>query len=173
MTLKIAQRIARGHPVVLTVVLLICFAVQFAVAVETVTPIARGILMAAPIGAMCLWWWAILVVARNSSGQPGSGRWDWLFAMPPLLALIAGLAAWSTENSPTAYALFALIFILLTMSAKALEKADASNGDPSVGRMLATFLLMYLSPVGVWVLRPKINRVTERTRLVAQTQPQT
>lgn len=163
MTLKIAQTVARGHPAILTVALLICFAAQLGMAVGTVAPLARGVLMAAPIGVMCLWWWASLVVARNGSNQASSGRWDWLFIMPPLIALISGLAAWSTQNSPAAFAIFASVFVVLTMAAKALEKADAPDGNPSVGRMLATFLLMYLAPIGVWVLRSKIIRVAERS----------
>lgn len=168
MTLKIAQRLARGHPAILTIVLLICFATQFVMASETVTPIATGALRAAPIGMMCCWWWAVFVVARASVQQTSSGRWDWLFLMPSLLAFIAGIADWPTVNSPAAFAIFAALFVALTMSAKALEKADALDGNPSVGRILATFLLMYFGVIGVWVLRSKISRVADRTPLIAQ-----
>ncbi len=119
--------------------------------------------MAVPIGAMCVWWWAVLVVARNGSKPSGPGRWDWVFAIPPLLTLVAGLAGWPTENSPAAFAIFMAIIVALTMSAKTLEKADAPDGDLSVGRMLATFILMYLAPLGVWILRAKILRVAERS----------
>ena len=166
MTFKIARQVARGHPAGLTVVLLVCIAAQFAMTKATVAPLAKGALTAIPIGAMSCWWWAVLVVARNGVRQPSSNRWDWLFVVPPLLALIAGLAGWPTENSPVAFAIFAALFVGLTMSAKTLEKADAPDGNPSVGRMLATFLLMYFAPIGVWVLRSKIIRVSERSPLV-------
>ena len=69
-------------------------------------------------------------------------------------------------NSPVAFAIFAALFVGLTMSAKTLEKADAPDGNPSVGRMLATFLLMYFAPIGVWVLRSKIIRASEQPPLV-------
>jgi len=163
-----ARQIARGHPAVLTFVLIVFFAAQIAARGWTLSPFLKGALTAFPIGAMCGWWWAVLVVARDGVSQPGSGRWDWVFVTPPLLALIAGLAGWPTENSPVAFAIFFAIFVALTMSAKTLEKADAPDGDPSVGRMLATFLLMYLAPLGVWVLRSKIMRVAERSPLTAQ-----
>lgn len=173
MTLKLAGAVVRGHPAILTVALLLCFAAQFGMASATVTPLARGILMAAPIGAMCLWWWATLLVARHGSQQPSSGSWDLLFTIPPLLALMAGLAAWPTDNSPAAFAIFASLFTVLTMAAKGLEKADAPDGNPSVGRMMATFLLMYLAPIGVWVLRSKIVRAAERSASMAPPRHQT
>jgi len=51
----------------------------------------------------------------------------------------------------------------LSLSAKTLENVDAANGSPSVGRLLATALLMYLAPIGMWMLRPKILRVAARS----------
>jgi len=166
MMFQVARQVARGHPAALTVVLLVCFAAQFALTSPTAPPIAKGALMAAPIGVMCCWWWAVLVVARNGVREPGSNRWDWLFVVPPLLALTAGVSGWPTENSPVAFAIFAALFVGLTMSAKTLEKADAPDGNPSVGRMLATFLLMYFAPIGAWVLRSKIIRASEQPPLV-------
>ena len=160
---RIARQVARGHPAVLTLVLIVLFAAQIVTSSGTMSPLLRGALMAFPLGAMCGWWWAVLVVARD-----GVGRWDWVFVMPPLLALIAGFAGWPTVNSPVAFAIFFAVFVALTMAAKTLEKADAPDGDPSVGRMLATFLLMYLAPLGVWVLHSKIIRVADRSPIVAQ-----
>ena len=163
MTTKFARKVARGHPAALTVVLLVCFAAQVALTSSPVSPVAKGALMAAPLGAMCCWWWAVLVVAREGVRESRSNRWDWLFVVPPLLALTAGVAGWPTEDSPVAFAIFAALFVGLTMSAKTLEKADAQDGNPSVGRMLATFLLMYVAPIGVWVLRSKIIRVSKQS----------
>lgn len=168
MMFGIARQVARGHPAVLTLVLIVFFAAQIVASGWTMSPLLKGALMALPIGAMCGWWWAVLVVARGGVEQPSSGRWDWVFVTPPILALVAGLAGWPTENSPVAFAIFFAIFVALTMSAKTLEKADAPDGDPSVGRMLATFLLMYLAPLGVWVLRSKIIRVAERPPMIAR-----
>ena len=160
---RIARQVAQSHPAVLTFVLVVFYAAQIVASIGTISPLLRGALMAFPLGAMCGWWWAVLVVARD-----GVSRWDWVFVMPPLLALISGLAGWPTGNSPLAFAAFFAIFVGLTMASKTLEKADASDGNPSVGRMLATFLLMYFAPVGVWVLRAKINRVADRSPTTAQ-----
>lgn len=162
--IRIARRVARGHPAVLTLVLIFFFAAQIIGSSGTTSPILLGAIMALPLGAMCGWWWAVLVVARG-----GVDRWDGVFIVPPLLALIAALSGWPTVNSPVAFAIFLAIFVALTMAAKTLEKADAPDGDPPVGRMLATFLLMYLAPVGVWVLRSKILRVADRSPSTVQT----
>jgi hypothetical protein len=169
MTFKIARQIACVNPAALTAVLLMLgIAAPVMATSGMATPLVSSALTALLIGAMCTWWWAVLLVARNGLPHPHSGRWDWLFATPPLLVLTAGLANWPTVNSPAALAIFSTIFVVLTMSAKTLEKADAPDGDPSVGRMLATVVLMYVAPVGVWILHAKIKRIADRSPLIAE-----
>ena len=163
MSPDIAQRVVRWHPVILTLVLLAGLLAQLSVSGLDLPPFARGVLMLFPLGPMCLWLWAVFSVARCTSLNAPSGYWEWVFALPPAIALCAGLAGWSTNNSPAAFAVFMSLFVGLSLSAKTLENVDAPGGSASVGRMLATALLMYLAPIGMWVLRPKILRVAARS----------
>ena len=162
MPTDIAQWIARWHPIILTAAFLAGALAQLAFAGVTLPPMARGVLMLTSIGPLCLWLWAVFRVSRRASATAISGRWEWVFAIPPVVAFAAGFAGWSTNNSPAAFAIFASLFVGLSRAAKTLENVDATNGNASVGRMLTTALLMYLAPLGVWVLRPKILRVAAR-----------
>lgn len=159
----IAHRIARWHPIILTAVFLVGTLAQLSVFSLTLSPLARGILMLTPLGPMCIWLWAVFRVARRASETPIPSHREWVFAIPPVIAFAAGFAGWSTNNSPAAFAIFLSLFVGLSWAAKTLENVDAANGNASIGRMLATALLMYLAPLGVWVLRPKILRVAART----------
>ncbi len=164
MPTRIAQRIVRWHPFILTAVLLAGLIAQLSASDLTIPPLARGLLMLTPLGPTCVWLWAVFHVARRASPVAISAHWDWVFAFPPVISLAAGLAGWSTHNSPAASAVFLSLFVGLSLSARTLENVDAANGSASVGRLLATALLMYAAPIGMWVLRPKILRVAERSR---------
>ena len=154
-----AQRVVRWHPAILTVVLLAGLLVQLSVSGLTLPPLARGILMLTPLGPMCLWLWAVFYVARRASVTVISGHWDWVFVLPPAIAFAAGIAGWSTNNSPAATMIFLSLFVGLSLSGKTLENVAAADGNAPVGRMLATVLLMYFAPIGIWLLRSKILRV--------------
>ena len=162
-----AKHIARWHPGVLTTLMLVSFVAQMIASGVAVPPVARGVLISLPIGLICGWLWAVFNVSRHASLTPISPYWDSIFAIPPAVALAAGLTGWSTQNSPASFAIFLALFIGLSLAAKTLERVDAANGAPSVGRMLGTAALMYFAPVGVWVLRAKILRVTSRSDGVA------
>lgn len=164
MPTDIAQRVVRWHPIVLTGVLLAGLIAQLSVSDLAVRPLAKGVLMLTPVGPMCLWLWAVFSVASRASPTVISGSWDWVFALPPAIAVSAGLAGWSTHNSLAASAVFLSLFVALSLSAKTLENVDAVSGNASVGRLLATALLMYLAPIGMWVLHAKILRVAARSR---------
>lgn len=163
MSTDIAQRVVRWHPVILTLVLLAGLAAQLSVLNSDLPPSARGLLMLFPPGPVCLWLWAVFSVARRASLNAHSAYWEWVFAFPPAISLCAGLAGWSTNNSPAAFAVFLSLFVGLSLSAKTLENVDAPGGSASVGRMLATALLMYFAPIGMWVLHSKILRVAARS----------
>lgn len=154
-----AQRIARWHPIILTAVFLAGALAQVAYSGVTLPPLARGVLMLTAIGPLCIWLWAVFRVSRRASLTAISSRWEFVFAIPSVAAFAAGVAGWSTHNSPSAFAIFLSLFVALSLAAKTLENVDAANGHASVGRMLTTALLMYLAPFGVWVLHPKILRV--------------
>lgn len=159
----IAHRIATWHPRVLTTALLLAFLAQAVGSDLSLTTGMRGVLLALPIGAMCAWLWALFHLARRASPDPKSPHWEWVFVIPPAVALAAGLADWSTRNSPAAVTIFLGLFVSLSLAAKTLEKVDAAAGNPSVGRMLGTALLMHFAALGVWVLRPRILRMASRS----------
>jgi len=162
-----AKQIAKSPPGALTALLLVSVVAQMIASGVALPPVARGALISLPIGLICGWLWAVFNVSRHASLTPISPYWDWIFAVPPAVALAAGLAGWSTQNSPAAFAIFLALFVGLSLAAKTLERVDAANDAPSIGRMLGTAVLMYFAPVGVWVLRGKILRVTARSDDVA------
>lgn len=157
-----AKQIARWHPGVLTALLLVSVVAQMIASGVALQPVARGALISLPIGVICGWLWAVFNVSRHASRTPISPYWDWIFVIPPAIALAAGLAGWSTQNGPAAFVIFLALFIGLSLAAKTLERGVAINGDPSVGRMLGTAVLMYFAVVGVWALRAKILRLTSQ-----------
>lgn len=159
----ISRRTARAHPAILTAVLLISWFLQSVASSMAVPPLARGLLISIPLGAMCFWYWAVFAVARASKPDGKVPQWAWLFAVPPLLVLIVGFAGWSMNNSPAAFVFFVALFVAIWFAAQALENADAPGGPASIGRILGTILLMYFAPIGVWVLRLKIRRVEAKT----------
>jgi hypothetical protein len=162
MATGLAQRIVGLHPIVLTTVVVAVALAQLVILGSNVSALARGTFMLAFLGPMCIWLWAVFHTAGRASSKVVSSFWEWVFAASPAMAFTAGVAGWSTHNSPAAYAIFLSLFIGLAMAAKTLESADAANGSASIGRMLVTALLMYLFPIGVWVLRPKVLRVAQR-----------
>ena len=164
MPTDVAQRIVRWNPFLLTAVLLAGLIAQFSVPGVEAPPLTRALVMLTALGPMCVWLWAVFCVARRASPIAISGNWDWVFVLPPVISLVAGLSGWSTYNSPAASAIFLSLFVGLSLSAKTLENVDAVNGSASVGRLLATALLLYVAPVGMWVLRAKILRVAARSR---------
>lgn len=164
MLTDIARRIARWHPIVLTLAFVAGAFLEVASLGLTPPPLARGVLMLTSIGPLCVWLWAIFHVSRQASSAATSSYSEWVFALPPAVAFAAGVAEWSTHNSPAALAIFLGLFVALSQAAKRLENADAPDGNASVGRMLTTALLMFLAPFGVWVLYPKVLRVAARPR---------
>ena len=160
---EISRHIARAHPAILTSILLLSLGGYVLVSTSTVGPPVRVLVLTLPIGVICLWLWAVFAVARASSGGPKHALRDVLFAVPPALDFTAKLAGWSMNNSPAAFVFFASLFVALWFAAQALENADAPGNFASVGRILATALIMYLAPVGVWILHSKIMRVADRT----------
>lgn len=159
---ELSRYFARLHPAVLTAVLVAAMVVQIVLSGLHVTPLIRAIVTALPIAATCLWCWSIFRVAK-ACGAPGAGvTWGWLFAVPPIMPIIAALAGWSMQNSPAALAFFIVFFVALWFAAQALENADALNGQASAGQIVVTMFLMFFALLGVWILRPKIERLEAR-----------
>lgn len=156
---EISRRVARAHPAILTSVLVIGGLAQLAASGVTISPLVRAVLTVTPIGATCLWCWAVFVVAKNSRSNTPPPAWAWIFATPPIIAFVAAAAGWSMNNSPTAMAFLAVFFFALWLAAQALENADTANGYAPVGRIVVTLFLMFLSIAGVWALSAKIRRV--------------
>ncbi len=159
-----AHRIARWHPIILTTILIAGLFVQMGAAGLHLSPLARGVLLLTPLGPMCVWLWAVFHVSNLGLEAPIANQQGWVFALPPLIAFAAGMAGWSTKNSPAAFAVFLSLFVGISWAAKTLEKVDTPTGNATIGRILATAVLMYLAPIGVWVLRPKILRVAARSQ---------
>jgi hypothetical protein len=159
-----AHQIARLHPIILTTILIAGLVVQMGTTGLSLSPLARGVLMLTPLGPMCVWLWAIFHVSKLGSVAPVSNQREWVFILPPLIAFAGGLAGWSTHNSPAAFAIFLSLFVGISWTAKTLENVDAPTGKATIGRMIATAILMYFAPIGAWVLRPKILRVAARSQ---------
>lgn len=66
------------------------------------------------------------------------------------------------QNSPAALAFFIVFFVALWFAAQALENADVFNGQASAGQIVVTMFLMFFALLGVWILRPKIERLEAR-----------
>lgn len=160
--LDVAGRILTLHPAVLTSLILVGFYLPLATQIYAPSGVVRGVLVALPYVAMNAWIWAVFHVSNEALSRSKSIHWGWVFLAPPTVVLAAGSAGWSTDNSPSAFAFFIGLFVSITLAAKALEKAHHASGDPSVGRLLGTALLMYFAPIGLWVLRPRILRVAAR-----------
>jgi hypothetical protein len=159
---ELSRYVARLHPAVLTVILVVGMVVQIALSGLHIAPLVRGLLTALPIAATCLWCWSIFGVAK-ACGTPGAGlTWAWLFAVPPMIPIIATLAGWPMQNSPAALAFFIVFFVALWLAAQALENADALGGQASAGRIVVTMFLMFFALLGVWILTPKIRRLEAR-----------
>lgn len=159
-----AYRLARWHPIILTTILMAGLVVQMGAAGMDLSPLARGVLLLTPLAPMCVWLWAVFHVSKPGPEAPVSDQRGWIFAMPPSVAFVAGVAGWSTNNSPAAFAVFLSLFVGIFWAARTLENVDAPTGSATVGRILATVILMYLAPLGAWVLRPKILRVAARSQ---------
>lgn len=160
-------RIVRAPPIVLTGLVLGGFIGGALASIWFDSPVARGVLMAFPLAIMCGWLWAICQVARPAVTDTMRLGASGIFIAPPLIALVAGLASWSTNNSPAAFAIFGFLFVGLWLSGSALERADRAPERAPIGPMLGNALLMYFSFVGVWVLRAKILRVADRAAAAA------
>lgn len=161
---RLSQRLVRLPPVVLTLLMFLpLIAELLARAGVAVGPVIRVAILSVAIGGMCAWLWAVYRVSRSGSGTDIRPFWDWVFVLPFGISLVAGLASWSMNNSSASAVFFLSLFVCLTLAAKALVNANAAKSEASVGRMLVTALLMYLAPLGVWVLRSNILRVASIT----------
>ena len=161
MPTDLALRIVRWHPIVLTTLFVTGALAQVAFAETTPPPLVRAILMLIPVGLICVWLWAIYRVASLASATPPRRGWDWIYVVPPIIAVVTGLAGGSLNNTPSAFAMFVSLFVGLSRAAKTLENVSDKNGSAPIGQMLLTALLMYVAPLGVWVLRSKILRVAD------------
>ncbi|WP_349311551.1 hypothetical protein [Brevundimonas subvibrioides] len=157
--IDLARRAARAHPAILTSVLAISALAQVIASGTTVSPMVRALLTTVPIASACFWFWSVYVVANATVVTPRAPFWAWMFAAPPVIALVAALADLPTKNSPTSLAFFAVLFVVLWFAAQALENADAANRHAPVGRIVVTLFLMFVSVIGVWILSAKIGRV--------------
>lgn len=154
----LAQRIARLHPALFTV-LAVAIALLQASASKSAAPFLYGILIALPFALVGGWAWAV----REISNRDGSSGWkDALYAAPTLLAIIAGWARWPTHNSPAALAVLGLLFAGLWIASSALENANAPDGRASFGWKVGTMLVMFFYFLAPWVLRAKIIHAVDR-----------
>lgn len=157
-----AKRVATTHPFIILAAIMGGFLVSALVQSASLPPILRGILFASPFIAICGWLWAVFHISNGVLPDSKSSHWGWACAVPPVVTFMAGAAGWSTTNSPPAFAFFISFFVSIWLAARALEKANDPDLSPSVGRVMGTAVLMYFTPVGVWVLRNKVSRVAER-----------
>lgn len=167
MPAEIAQRVARWHPAILTSAIVFAFLAQGSWSGAALPPVLRGVLVSLPLAATCGWLWAIFQVSRRASLTPLSPYRAWVFAVPPAVAFAAGFENWPTDSSPASAAIFLSLLVGLIWAAQALENVDAANGAAPLGRILGTLLLMFLAPVGVWVLHLKILRVASRSSRIS------
>lgn len=151
-----AHRVVRAHPGYFTAAFVGTVVAQALAMTNPVGPAIYGLALAGPIALVCLWAWAIYSVCTPRLKDTIVAG---IFASAPLLALVAGVAGWSTNNSPTALMIFGLLFLALWLSASSLEDHYLSNGRNSLGHKLLTTLLLYFGVIGVWVLHPRIARI--------------
>lgn len=161
MPTSLAHRIVRLHPAVLTVAILAIVVVSIALSLGDPGPLARAFALSAFLGVMCGWYWAVFAVSTSGSTDSGSLR-QIAFALPAVLGLIAGVLDLPTNNSPIAFAIFAAVFMLLWLTASALENAADPGGKAPFGRKLLTAFILYFAFVAVWLLDGKIRRVAGR-----------
>lgn len=159
---ELPQHVARAHPAVLTAIFVVGGIAQVVLSGASLPPLARGLLTALPIAATCLWCWSVFFVAKASSTTSPPPSWTWLFAVPPIIPIIAVLADWSMNNSPVSLAFFIVFFVVLWFAAQALENADALTDHAPAGRITVTMFFMFFALLGVWILWPKIRRVEAR-----------
>lgn len=62
------------------------------------------------------------------------------------------------NNSPSAFAFFALVFVAIWTTARLMGRAD---GRRDVGTTVAALALLYVAPFGVWLLRKRILGIAE------------
>lgn len=160
---ELPRHVARAHPAALTAIFVVGGIAQVVLSGASLPPLARGLLTALPIAATCLWCWSIFVVAKASSTTSSPPSSIWLFAVPPIIPIIAVLADWSMNNSPVALAFFVVFFVVLWFAAQALENADDLTDHAPAGRIAVTMFLMFFALVGVWILWPKVRRVEGRS----------
>ena len=148
----LARGIALLHPAALTMIWILCGVMP----VTADVPAASLVLIA----LICGWAWAVYTISTAKAAQDGLPRWTpWIFLAPPVLAVIAEIASLPTSNSPVALLIFGTLFLGLWRAAQALEYADPQGKPVTVGRILATMLLMFFAIVGFWWLRHRIVRV--------------
>ena len=156
---EISRRVARAHPAFLTALFVAGLVMQMVLSGTTAPPPVRGLVTVLPIAAACLWYWSVFVVSKTAKSRAPMPPWTWLFAVPPIIPLVAVLAGWWMNNSPVALVFFVVFFTVLWFAAQALESADALTRHASAGRMAVTMVLMFCALIGVWILGPKIRRV--------------
>lgn len=145
------------------VVQLISWAMAYLGMFSGVEPQHSVAFMVIPFGVLCFWYWAVFAVAREARSDVVRDRPGWLFVAPPAFILIIGIAGWPTNNSPAAFAFFAILGVVLWFTAQALNKADSASGEASIWSILGAMVLLYVALLGVWGLAPRIRRVEART----------
>jgi len=106
---------------------------------------------------LCGWTWAVYVVATLRKTKPSAfDPRRWIFILPPLIGVGGALAGLPLQNSPTAALFFLTLLVMLWSAAQALEEVDGKTAN--ISRIYKTAMLMFFTPVGAWVLRPKVRR---------------
>ena len=162
----IARRIALADPLILTSVWLAVTVGSVAAAWLSVTDLQPPIkvfgdaLLILLICAICSWSWAVYALsAKARPNHVGQSLVQGIYLAPPLIAAIAVMAGWPTDNSPAGFCIMATLVAGFWWAALALEKATSGGVPVGIRRTLATMFLMYFSMIGVWVLRSKIKMV--------------
>ena len=159
---SLQRRIARAHPALLFAAFILSWCVGYLGLLSGIEAPHRTVFLAIPVGVMCLWCWSVFEVSREARPDVVGSRPAWLFALPPAATLIIGIAGWPTNNSPAAFAFFAILLCVLWIAAQALEKADADGGAPSAWGVLGVMLMLYITVFGVWGVAPRTRRVEAR-----------
>ncbi len=105
---------------------------------------------------MCGWWWSINWISRKERSLLGSSGDALLYAGPSFVGLISHLAGWSMNNSAAALAFFGLMFAAIWTTARAMTRAE---GRDDAGTTISTCILLYLAPLGAWLLRRRIQGI--------------
>jgi len=146
--MPLARTLALLHPAVLTAIWIVC----------SLFPISgRPLSSLILISAMCGWAWAVFMVSSRSLHAVSGPAWTpWVYLATPVVAWGSTALGLPTENSPSAFLFFGLLFLGLWRAAQSLEQASAQGRPATIGRIMGTMVLMFFSIVGVWVLRRKI-----------------